>query len=67
MLVAFQVRSLLERSKVNDQVRKANLPVLRFKKINVRPFTSIGPGQIDERFDLKRPEPVTLSVLEVCN
>lgn len=39
MIVAFQVRSLLERPKVNDQARGTCLPVLRYKKIGDRPFT----------------------------
>jgi len=32
MIVAFQVRSLLERPKVNDQARGTCMPVLRYKK-----------------------------------
>ena len=67
MLVAFQVRSLLERPKVNDQVRSTSMSVLRCKKIGDRPFTLMGAGWPVEWFDMEHPEPATLSVLEVCN
>ena len=67
MLVAFQVRSLLERPKVNDRARSAVMSVLRYKKIGDRPFTATGAGWLDERFDMEHPEPDVLSALEVCN
>lgn len=67
MLVAFQVRSLLERPKVNDRARSTGMPVLRFKKVGNRPFTAIGAGWPHERFDMENPEPATLSVVDVCN
>ncbi|MFC7420226.1 hypothetical protein ACFQNF_10050 [Iodobacter arcticus] len=67
MIVAFQVRSLLERSKVNDQALGTCLPVLRYKKIGNRPFTVTGVGWPEDRFDMENPEPHTLSALDVCN
>lgn len=67
MIVAFQVRSLLERPKVNDQARGTCLPVLRYKKIGDRPFTITGAGWPEDRFEMEHPEPHTLSALEVCN
>ena len=67
MLVAFQVRSLLERPKVNDRARNIHMSVLRFRKIGDRPFTVFGSGWPHERFDMDQPETVALSVLEVCN
>lgn len=67
MLVAFQVRSLLERPKVNDQARSTSMSVLRYKKTGDHPFTVTGAGWPHERFDMEHPEPATLSVLEVCN
>ena len=67
MLVAFQVRSLLERPKVNDQVRSICMPVLRYKKIGNRPFTFVGPGMLHDRFDLQSPERESMSSLDVCN
>ena len=67
MLVAFQIRSLLERPKVNDHARSTNMSVLRYKKTGDRPFTATGAGWPHERFDMEHPEPSVLSVLEVCN
>lgn len=67
MIVAFQVRSLLERPKINDHARGTYLPVLRYKKIGVRPFTTPSAGWPEDRFDMSYPEPHTLSALEVCN
>jgi hypothetical protein len=67
MLVAFQIRSLLERPKVNDQARSIRMSASRFKKVCDRPFTFIGSGYPHERFDMEHPEPITLLALEVCN
>lgn len=67
MLVAFQVRSLLERPKVNDRARNASMSVLRFKKIGDPPFMVTGAGWPHERFDMDQPEPAALSALDVCN
>ena len=67
MLVAFQVRSLLERPKVNDRARNARMPVIRYKKIGARPFTCVGSGSPEDRFDFANPEVSELGVLDVCN
>jgi hypothetical protein len=67
MLVAFQVRSLLERPKVNDRARNTGIPVLRYKKIGNRSFTATGAGWPHERFDMEHPESEVLSALDVCN
>ncbi|WP_223303893.1 hypothetical protein [Dokdonella koreensis] len=67
MLVAFQVRSLLERPKVNDRARNVRMPVIRYKKIGNRPFTFVGSGFPEDRFDMSNPESSELGVLDVCN
>lgn len=67
MLIAFQIRSLLERPKVNDQARSIRMSASRFKKVGGRPFTFIGSGSPAERYDMEHPEPITLLALEVCN
>lgn len=67
MLVAFQIRSLLERPKVSDRARSTGMPVLRYKKIGSRPFTATGSGWPHERFDMEHPESDFLSALDVCN
>lgn len=55
MLVAFQVRSLLERPKVNDRARSVRLPAIRYKKIGIKPFTFLGAGFPEDRFDIANP------------
>lgn len=67
MLTAFQVRSLLERPKVNDRARASSMSVLRYKKIGDRPFTIVGSGFPEECFDMANPKSETLPVLAVCN
>jgi len=67
MLIAFQVRSLLERPKVNDTARGSAMPVVRYKKVGTRPFTYIGSGWPEDRFDMNHPERVSLSAMDVCN
>jgi hypothetical protein len=67
MLAAFQVRSLLERPKVNNRTRSTGLSVVRYRKVGSRPFTVTGAGWPHERFDMERPEPAFLSALDVCN
>src|SRR6185437_114033 len=67
MLVAFQVRSLLERPKVSGRARSVRMPVIGYKKIGDKPFTLVGAGFPEDRFGLKNPEPSDLGVLDVCN
>lgn len=67
MLVAFQVRSLLGRPKVNDRARSAKMPVIRYKKIGSKPFTFTGAGFPEDRFDIESPEQSELGVMDVCN
>lgn len=67
MLAAFQIRSLLERPKVNDRARSSSMSVVRYKKIGNRTFTVTGSGWPDDCFDMENPEPDKLSVLDVCN
>ena len=67
MLVAFQVRSLLERPKVNDVARSTGMQVVRFKKVGNRPFTFTGSGWPEDRFDMVKPEPAVMPAVDVCN
>lgn len=67
MLVAFQVRSLLERPKVNDLARSASMPVVRYKKVGSKPFTFVGAGFPDDRFDMESPDKSELGVMDVCD
>ena len=67
MLVAFQLRTLLERPKVNDQVKALKLRAVKYPKNSGKPFTVVGPGWPDDHFDLTSPKEVQLSVWDVCN
>lgn len=67
VLVAFQVRSLLERPKVNGRAQNMRMPVIRYKKVGSRPFTYVGPGFPEDRFDMANPERSELGVVDVCN
>jgi hypothetical protein len=67
MLVAFQIRTLLERPKVNDQAKALRLRAVKYPKVGGKPFTVVGPGWPDDHFDLTSPEAVQLSVWDVCN
>jgi hypothetical protein len=67
MLVAFQIRSLLERPKVNDQAKALKLRAVKYRKIGSKPFTVTGAGWPEDRFDLASPEETELSIWDVCN
>jgi len=67
MLVAFQIRTLLERPKVNDWVKSLKLQASKYTKLGDKPFTLVGPGSLEDRFDLTSPEAVQLSIWDVCN
>jgi hypothetical protein len=67
MLVAFQVRTLLDRPKVNDAVRAVKFQASEYPKIGKKPYTYIGSGWPDEHFDLNKPKDVLLSTWDVCN
>lgn len=43
------------------------MPVVRYKKIGLKPFTYMGSGFPEDRFDLANPEPSELGALDVCN
>lgn len=67
MMVAFQVRSLLERQKIDDKAHKTCMPALRYKKVSHRPFTVIGSRWPEDRFDMEHPEQDSLCASDVCN
>jgi hypothetical protein len=67
MLVAFQIRSLLERSKANDGVKTLKLDGIRYAKVGQKSFTVMGLGWPEDHFDMSSPEAVRLSVWDVCN
>ncbi len=67
MLVAFQVRTLLERPKTKFALKSAKIDVTKYKRIGSKPYTNSGSGLLHERFDLSKPVPAQLSSWDVCN
>lgn len=67
MLVAFQVRTLLEHPKVNDRAKSLKLQAVKYPKVCNKPFTVVGFGWPEDHFDLSSPEAVALPVWDVCN
>jgi hypothetical protein len=55
ILVAFQVRTLLERPKVNDGTKTLKIQAVRYPKVGDKPFTLIRSGWPDDHFDLSSP------------
>jgi hypothetical protein len=66
MLVAFQVRTLLDRPKVNDRVKALELQAVSYEKYSDEPLTLLRSWP-EEHFDLWSPQAVQLSVMDVCN
>lgn len=66
MLVAFQIRSLLERPKVAKAYATKELKITRFEKIGNKPLTKLNMNY-DELFEMKKPRFVSLSAPLVCN
>jgi hypothetical protein len=67
MLVAFQVRSLLERPKVSREYATKRLSVTRFEKLGTRPFAKLDLLDIERHFDLEHPTEELLTAPQVCN
>lgn len=66
MLVAFQIRSLLERPKVSKAYAKRSLAVTRYNKISNNPFTWVD-SDIPEYFDVEQPHHEILVAPTICN
>jgi len=67
MLVAFQVRSLLERPKVRWSVANAAFECTAHTRRDTPPPNRVTLGQLWFHFDLEQPNPVSLTPLQVCN
>ena len=67
MLVAFQIRTLLDRPKVSRAARSIHLDAQIYPKTGKRPVTVLNATALDENFDLENPRAVRLSIREVCN
>lgn len=67
MMVAFQIRVLLDRPKVDGQVRGTVLPAQFYRKIGAGPVTLLNAIDFEEHFDVENPTDIALPVREVCN
>lgn len=67
MLVAFQIRVLLERPKVSSNARKSSLSGQIYPKVGDGPVTLVNAVALEEHFDLDHPQSVQLPIRELCN
>jgi hypothetical protein len=67
MLVAFQVRTLLDRPKVNAAVRSIRIEGCMYKKVGKKPYTLAGSGDLVDHFDVSSPTPIQMSPMDLCN
>jgi hypothetical protein len=67
LLVAFQVRTLLEQKRVGAGGQAACLPCVKFPKVGSKPVTRLNRTGLEEHFALLRPEATELEVWDLCN
>lgn len=67
LLVAFQVRTLLERPKLSAEAGRRTMPVMRYERIGRHPVTRLNLVALDEHFDLAKPNATALPALQLCN
>ena len=67
MLVAFQIRTLLERPKVGHRTRNSRVEGRVYKRLGKHPVTLMNVMDVAESFDLDHPQVVQLPIFEVCN
>ena len=67
MMVAFQVRVLLEHSKVDGKVGRTPMKAQFFPKVGDEPVTWMNALDFHDHFDVDNPRDVTLSIRDVCN
>lgn len=65
MLVAFQVRTLLERPKVRSSVASAAFDCIAYNRRDTPPPNRLTLAELWFHFDLERPNPVSLTPLQV--
>ena len=67
ILVAFQIRVLLERPKVGARARRTKVSGRLYPKIGSESVNISNAVAIEDHFDLERPQSIQLSIREVCN
>lgn len=67
MVVAFQIRVLLERPKVSVRARRTTVSSRVYPKVGKRTVHWLNAAELHEHFDLDNFKVVELSMREVCN
>ena len=67
MIIGFQIRSLLERTKVSKAYATKELNVKRYEKVGKKPLTKLRFTNVDELFNMKEPKTDSLSAPHVFN
>ena len=68
LLVAFQIRTLLERpTKVGHRARHSRVEGRSYKRLGAHPVTHMNVMDVNENFDLDHPQIVRLPIFDLCN
>lgn len=67
ILVAFQIRSLLDRPKIAREYTSTKLEVTKYNKVDSEPLTRYNIGDFYELFSMDQPISTFLSAPQVCN
>ena len=62
LLVAFQIRTLVEQKRVGGIASSAHLQCIRYPKVGSKPVTRLNRSGLEEHFALMRPECTELGV-----
>lgn len=66
MLIAFQIRSLLERPKITKHYAKKRIEVVKFERVGSASLTR-RDYNFEEIFDIENPKTESLSAPQLCN
>lgn len=67
MLVAVQIRTLLERPKVGHRRRNSRVKGRVYKRLSPHPVTLMNVMDVWVNFDLDHPQDVQLPIFDLCN
>ena len=67
ILVAFQIRIILERPKVRVNAIRTTVITQRYTKRGRKPVTLLNAVALEEHFDLTNPVVVQMPIRDVCN
>lgn len=67
ILVAFQIRTLVEQNRVRSTVANRQLSCTWYRKVGAGPVTRLNSHRFERHFDLDNPEVITLKAWDLCN